>query len=145
MVGPDSIDGSFVPAGRETVASVEVDGEVVLLDGSSGRLRKLDPVGGVVWGCLDATGTVDEIVSDLCAEFGADRDTVRRDVIELMRTLGREGLLRGVSPPDDHQGHGHSHEHSHDDGQGQSPAPPSSPGTEPAGDEPRFLQEPPSS
>ncbi len=138
-VPPESIDGSFVPAGRETVASVVVDGEVVLLDGSSGRLRKLDPVGGVVWGCLDATGTIDEIVTDLCAEFGADRETVRGDVIELMRTLGREGLLRGVSVEERHE---HGHGQGHGLGHGESPA---APATEPVGDEPRFLQEPPSS
>ena len=132
VVSPEAIDGSFVPVGRDTVASVEVDGEVVLLDGSTGTLRNLDPVGGVVWSCLDAPGTIDEIVSDLCSEFGADRDTVRADVIELMRTLGREGLLRGVSadePGKGHQDHGHA----------------ASRATESVAEEPQFLEEPPSS
>ena len=133
IVSPEAIDGSFVPVGRESVGSVEVDGEVVLLDGATGRLRNLDPVGGVVWSCLDAPGTIDEIVSDLCEEFGADRATVRDDVLELMRTLGREGLLQGVatdSPVDDHDGHDHR---------------PASPATESSAEEPRFLEEPVSS
>ena len=129
-VSPEAIDGSFVPIGGESVASVVIDGEVVLLDGVTGRLRNLDPVGGVVWGCLDATGTIDEIVSDLCAEFGADRDTVRADVLELMRALGREGLLRGVSV-----GGG-------DDGHDQEASPAAS---DIEVDEPRFLEEPVSS
>jgi len=115
------------------VASVEIDGEVVLLDGSSGVLRNLDPLGGIVWSCFDSSGTIDEIVADLCAEFDADRDAVRNDVLELARALGRDGLLRGVAAPDpadgdqDHAGHaGHDHA-------AAGPA------------EPRFLVEPPSS
>ena len=135
MLSPEAIDGSFVPVGRESVASVEVDGEVVLLDGATGRLRNLDPIGGVVWGCLDAPGTIDEIVADLCEEFGADRATVRDDVLETMRALGREGLLRGVEPerPDapDHDGH--------DQGATAGAA------TESDAAEPQFLHEPPSS
>jgi len=136
-VPPEAIDGSFVPAGRETVASVVIDGEVVLLDGSSGILRNLDPLGGIVWSCFDASGTIDEIVADLCAEFGADRDAVRNDVLELARALGREGLLQGVAAaaPDanghDHDGHDHA-----DDDHAATAAHPA---------EPRFLVEPPSS
>lgn len=133
VVSPEAIDGSFVPIGAESVASVMIDGEVVLLDGVTGTLRNLDPVGGVVWGCLDAPGTIDEIVADLCDEFGADRATVRGDVLELMRALGREGLLQGVATDDAVDGHeGHDHAST-------------SPGTESGAEKPRFLEEPASS
>ena len=133
-LSPDAIDGSFVPVGRETVASVEIDGEVVLLDAASGVLRNLDPVGGIVWGCFDTTGTIDEIVSDLCEEFGADPATVRNDVLELVRALGRDGLLEGVASPHpiSHEGHGHDDE-------------PESPAGQSDAAEPQFLLEPPSS
>ena len=133
IVSPEAIDGSFVPVGRESVGSVEIDGEVVLLDGATGTLRNLDPVGGVVWGCLDAPGPIDEIVADLCEEFGADRHTVRNDVLELMRALGREGLLQGVAtdqPIDGHEGHEHAA---------------ALPATESDAEKPRFLEEPVSS
>ena len=133
-VTPEEIDGSFVPVGRPTVASVYVDGEVVLLDGSTLTLRNLDPVAGVVWGCLDAPGTIDEIVSDLCEEFGADRDTVRHDVLGLMRALGRDGLLAGVSTPSADSDHDHDH------GRG-----PGGQASETARAEPHFMEEPPSS
>ena len=140
MVSPETIDGSFVPVSCPSVASVVVDGEVVLLDGSSGTLRNLDPVGGVVWGCLDAPGTIDEIVADLCEEFGADRETVRADVLELMRALGRDGLLQGVSTGAGDNGHDHDgHDHGALSGQATEPA------TESVAEEPRFLEEPPSS
>ncbi len=139
MLSPEAIDGSFVPVGSRSVASVEVDGEVVLLDGSTGKLRNLDPVGGVVWGCLDAPGTIDEIVSDLCAEFGADHDTVRNDVLELMRALGRDGLLQGVSA-EGHDGHDHDGHDGHDHAAPGGPQP-----VESEAAEPRFLEEPVSS
>lgn len=158
VVSAEGIDGSFVPVGRDTVASVEIDGEVVLLDGSTGVLRNLDPVAGIVWGCFDATGTIDEIVADLCAEFGADPSTVRSDVIELARTLAREGLLGGVAsenpkpgPRRDgpagsgHKGHGHGPAaEGRADCLAPDPAAESTPVGGPAS-EPRFLEEPPSS
>ena len=138
VVSPEAIDGSFVPVTSPSVASVVVDGEVVLLDGSTGTLRNLDPVGGVVWGCLDAPGTIDEIVTDLCSEFGADRDTVREDVLELMRALGRDGLLQGVASSRTGDEHDHDSHDSHD-GHDHRAAP------ENAAEEPKFLEEPVSS
>ena len=91
---PEVFDGSFVPAPLDGVASVAVDGEAVLLHVGSGALRHLDAVGAIVWACLDGASTVEEIVVDLAAEFGADRDTVRHDVNALVEVLWRDGLLR---------------------------------------------------
>ena len=79
------------------VASAKVGEEVVLLDARSGALRTLDPLGGLVWACFDGASTIDEIVTDLSEEFKSDRDAVRRDVIDLTRTLARDGLLDVVA------------------------------------------------
>lgn len=105
-----TVDGSFVPVSAESVASVALDGETVLLHVGSGALRHLDAIGAVVWACFDGASTIDEIAADLGAEFGVNRDRVRHDVIRLVQTLQSDGLLRRVAPgatdasPFDHGG-----------------------------------------
>lgn len=129
VVAPADIDGSFVPVVPSSVAAVSVDGEVIVLDRVTGTLRNLDRIAGLVWGCVDGSGTIDEIASDLSAEFGVEPGRARHDVIALMRTLGRDGLLEGVASVGnnlDEQSLG-------------------TPATQSDAQGPRFLEEPPSS
>lgn len=93
---PRTINGTFVPAPHDRVASIEIEGETVLLDESTEALHALDPIGGIVWKCFDGSGSINEIVADLSAEFAVERKTVRKDVLRLTRHLGRLGVLEGV-------------------------------------------------
>lgn len=81
------------PAVKASVAAVELDGELVVLDLDAGSLHHLDPLATVIWACLDGTGTVAEIVTDLAEVFGADQDMVETDVVALVERLDAEGLL----------------------------------------------------
>ena len=92
----ESIDGSFVPR-RSAVASVEIDGEVVLA-GDRGRAPyyRLDPVASLVWSCFDGSGTAEDIARDLAAELEAPPDRVSGDVVALARTLAELCFLDGV-------------------------------------------------
>lgn len=96
-IGAHDIDGSFVPRRRGAVAIVELDGEAVLFDEATGTTHLLDQVATVVWKCFDGSGSVDELVEDLAAAFGAPRDVVAGDVLELARQAGGNGLLEGVA------------------------------------------------
>lgn len=87
------VNASFVPIIRPTVASVQLDGETVLLDEATGALCLLDPVATVVWSCFDGWSTVKHLAIDLAVEFGADPDQVLTDVIGLARRLARNGML----------------------------------------------------
>ena len=86
-------DTPVVPAVKPTVLSVELDGERVLYDTATGRLHQLDPVGSVVWSCLDGATDLDELSADLSEAFGAERSRVRSDVEALVRQLAAEGLV----------------------------------------------------
>lgn len=111
----DDIDDSFVPRARAGVASVVLDGEAVLLDEDTSAMHTLNPTATLVWDCFDGTGSIAEIVDDLVEAYPMDRAVVARDVLDLARQLGRQGLLEGVAPevpPDDH----HTHDHTHDTG-----------------------------
>lgn len=100
-VTAELIDGSFVPR-RSSVASVELDGEVVLAGGDARTaFYRLDPVATLIWSCFDGSGTTDEIATDLAAELGAPASVVAADVLALTRTLARLCFLAGVpcDPP----------------------------------------------
>jgi len=101
VISADAIDLAFVPLPAAGVASVELDGEIVVsapLDATLGATHWLDPVASLVWRCFDGAASLHEIVDDLARELRADREIVGRDVLELTRTLARVGLLAGVEP-----------------------------------------------
>ncbi len=89
---------SFVPTPREGVSETEIDGELVLLDTSTGALHVLNRVGAAVWSELDGRRDVDAIIADLSDASGADAERVRVDVMAFLDELGRGGLLSQVPP-----------------------------------------------
>ncbi len=92
----EAIDRDFVPV-RATVASVELDGETVLLDEEGSTIHELSRTATLLWHCLDGKGTVDEIAADVSDAFGTDLTRVRGELIEFVRGLGRKGLLTNSS------------------------------------------------
>jgi thiol-disulfide isomerase/thioredoxin len=96
LLDPEAIDGSFVPVIRDSVAITEHAGETVLLNRMTGNVHLLNPTAAIVWGCLDGTGTIDEIVADITDVLGLEGDEVRASVLEVVRRFGRQGLLAGV-------------------------------------------------
>ena len=99
MIKAGEIDAGFAPRQRPDVASVELDGEMVLAateDNGYLVTHWLNATGAIVWQCFDGSTSLDELISDLGAAFGADRDVVAGDVLRLTRALGVAGLLDGV-------------------------------------------------
>jgi thiol-disulfide isomerase/thioredoxin len=100
------IDESFVPRARDDISFVELDGELVVAAPATiaaGQIDAhwLDRTASLVWGAFDGEGTVGELIDELSDAFSVPRDVVRDDVLDLVRTLGRVGLLDGVAaePP----------------------------------------------
>ncbi|MGH8893033.1 MAG: PqqD family peptide modification chaperone [Actinomycetes bacterium] len=94
----NEIDLSSTVSPRPGV-SVHTTGEsTVLLDTATGATVVVDQIGALVWSVLDGTARLEEIVVDLADVFGAPVETIGADVLELARSLGRSGLLDGVSP-----------------------------------------------
>jgi len=118
-IGAEEIDEDLVMRFRSAVAAVELDGEAVLLDGDTGAVHTLNPTATLVWQCCDGTTSVREIIDDLAAVFpDAGRAGIAADVLELARSIGRQGLLVGVRAdppePEHHHEHDHHHDHHHD-------------------------------
>ncbi|MGH2747961.1 MAG: PqqD family peptide modification chaperone [Actinomycetota bacterium] len=96
-IDADEIDAGFVPRARSDVKWVEIEGEAVLLVEETTRLHWLNPTGTVVWKCLDGAIALDELSDELSAAFGAEREVIHKDVLDLVREFGKAGLLDGVA------------------------------------------------
>jgi hypothetical protein len=91
-----ALRGDDVISTGDGVASVIVDGQAVLYDEAAKVLHVLDPIGTVVWQCLDGSGTLGEIEADLADVYQMPIKQVRTDVRRLIRQLDRLDLLNGV-------------------------------------------------
>jgi thiol-disulfide isomerase/thioredoxin len=91
----DSLDLDSVVLPRPTVTSHEADGATVLVDEETGAGATLDQVGAIIWSVLDG-GSLREIVDDLADAFQAPPEVVGPDVLTMVRSLGRAGMLAGV-------------------------------------------------
>ena len=78
---------------REDVVSRVLDGEAVLLDLASGSYFGLNEVGTVVWEELRTHGQVEKAIAKVLEEFEVERDTVEKDVDELLAELVEKKLL----------------------------------------------------
>jgi hypothetical protein len=84
---------SATPVRRNGICGVEIDGELVLLDTSSGALHLLNRTAAAVWSELDGESDIQTIVSELSSAAGVDRARVTADVVELLDQLRRSDLL----------------------------------------------------
>ncbi len=75
-----------------------LDDQAVLYDESSARPVLLNVSASAVWAALDGTSSVGRIAADLAAQFGADPDTVLRDVTAAVRSFTELGLVTVVPP-----------------------------------------------
>ena len=78
-----------------------LDGQRLVWQGA--HLRRLDPLGALVWDCFDGTTTVAELSGMLAEDFQADERDVQGDVTALCSELLAEGLLVGGRPTVDPQ------------------------------------------
>ena len=95
----EPIDGSWRPSPAAGLLSVEMEGELLLLDPRTDGLHHLDRLGTIIWKVLDGQGSVDDLVDDLAAAFGTPDDIVRTDLEDLLVKLRTAGLLEGWKPP----------------------------------------------
>ena len=98
-VAPDEIEAGFAPYPRDSVFSTRLDDDLLIVDGSTGRIHVLNSTAALVWECFDGDVTLDELAADLAEAFHTPLEAVRADTVEMTRELGRLGLLAGVSPP----------------------------------------------
>ncbi|HEX2193089.1 MAG TPA: lasso peptide biosynthesis PqqD family chaperone [Acidimicrobiales bacterium] len=78
---------------RDDVLVADVEYGSALLDEASGQYWSLNPTGVLVLQTLLGGGSREEAARALSDEYGADLETARRDVEELVDGLTASGLL----------------------------------------------------
>jgi hypothetical protein len=93
-VRPRSWHGSSpVPRPKPGVAHVEIDGERVLYNPVTRAVRRLDPVGSVLWRGLDGEGTLVDLADDVAHAFRIEREAALEDCLAFVERLDQSGFL----------------------------------------------------
>ena len=87
----DSWERIFRKSGKVTWRMVDDDG--VLLNLATGCYYTLNEVGRFFWESLDGRKTLSEIHEDLLERYEVDAGEARRDLLELLEDLRKEGLV----------------------------------------------------
>jgi Coenzyme PQQ synthesis protein D (PqqD) len=81
------------PRGREDLAAVELEGELVLLDEGTGALHHLNPTASLIFALCDGTATIHDIVADLATASGRRDVEIDGDVRRVLRQMRKSNLL----------------------------------------------------
>lgn len=115
-ISVDELDLAAVVGPRDGVQRHGLGESTVLMDPSTGATVALDQIGALIWSVLDGHSALAEIVADLADVYGVPADEIGPDVLSLAQSLGRAGLLAGVTPRrassdvlDTHDPSGHDH------------------------------------
>ena len=77
----------------ENVVWRDLDGEIVILNLTSGVYFSVDGVGAPVWTLVSEQVTNDEIVGKLISEFDVEETCLRNDMEALFQELASQGLI----------------------------------------------------
>jgi hypothetical protein len=78
--------------------SCELNGEVAILNLKSTLYFGLDRVGATVWDALSEPKTAADLCQVVIDSFDVTEDQCQKDVLELLTTLNKAGLIEIVSP-----------------------------------------------
>ncbi|MDB5722998.1 MAG: hypothetical protein JWP15_3616 [Alphaproteobacteria bacterium] len=81
-----------------TLLEAEVDGEIVALNVESGTCYGFNSTATRIWSMIEQPRSLDEICSTLVEQFDVQPEACRGDVVELLRELQADGLVR-TDPP----------------------------------------------
>ena len=81
---------------NDTLATGEIDGELVALDLDRGDCFGLDRVGATIWNIAERPSTVGEIADALVESHDVERSRCLADILPFVEDLLQAGLLRRV-------------------------------------------------
>src|ERR1700731_2517420 len=91
-------EADFTPEKRRVFMTANSDGAIVLdiggvtQKGRTGRLIKFDGIGAEIWKLICAGKSHSEVVDQVLSEYRVDRQTVERDLSNLLRDAAALGL-----------------------------------------------------
>jgi len=76
--------------------SCKIDGEIAILHLDRAIYFGLQGAGAEIWDALDQPRSVDELRDALVATFDVSAQQCERDVVEILSSLEKEGLVEAV-------------------------------------------------
>lgn len=74
--------------------NAEIDGEVVLMSGQTGRYYSLAGTAAAIWKALHTATSIGALCAHLTAKYAVDEEACRRDVTDFIESLLRHNLIR---------------------------------------------------
>jgi hypothetical protein len=82
----------------ERLASVELDGEIVIYDEEDNSIHHLNPTASLVWKSCDGTSTVRELAIDFAEAFDVPEPKMERDLRQIIRQMADSKLMETPRP-----------------------------------------------
>jgi hypothetical protein len=90
---PALSDTAIVSHSPSVLAS-EMDGQVVLVNTTTGVFFSLNEVGGDIWRATEASCSVGQLVDRLAIIYDADRETIAMDLQAFLARLAAKDVVR---------------------------------------------------
>ncbi len=88
--------GKIIPKKNEDVLFREEEGESVIFLPEFGLMKKLNPMGTIIWNLIDGKKTTDSIAKEICDNLKDKEPTetkVRADVLSFLSKLEEGGFI----------------------------------------------------
>lgn len=82
-----------IPIRSEDIVWRNLDGEAVLLNPKSGKYFGMNAVGCSFWEKIDGARSLSEIIDLLFADYEVERETLERDIAELVAKLEKNYII----------------------------------------------------
>jgi PqqD family protein of HPr-rel-A system len=87
------------PKVRADLTVVEIDGEAVIYDASSGRLHHLNPAAAVIFQLCDGSGTIKELAAEIADVTNVPQDDIARQVRRMVKALRQAWMKHQTNAP----------------------------------------------
>lgn len=88
-----ALEPTTVVAQQTDTVAADIAGEIVVMDVDQGKYFGLDDIGSDIWRRLETPMSVATLCAALEADYAADPETIRTDVIALLQSLIERGLV----------------------------------------------------
>lgn len=88
-----ALEPTTVVAQQTDTVAADIAGEIVVMDVDQGKYFGLDDIGSDIWRRLETPMSVAALCAALEADYAADPETIRTDVIVLLQSLIERGLV----------------------------------------------------
>ena len=99
-----TLSGDAVYAPSENIVAREIEGEIIIVPLVAGigdmedELFTLNETGKAVWDKLDGRRSLNQVISELAAQYQAAEGEIDKDVLGLVAELVRRRMLVAVEP-----------------------------------------------